>query len=243
MKFIIILILFCSSVLQARVLDMTRESLASFFNFSYATSTIKDEPFVKESSATSFSAEYATNLTNQFGLIYLTKYMGLRFGFEIFKPTSLDEVEAKSSGSKVYKFHTRMNGFGPIGGIDLNLYTSSFQRVYFFGYAGSISLNMTSEYYEVGISPNGNHQAEIKGTGSLAGGGLGYEVAVFDTTTLELQLAYRQMTVSNLTYVKATTTFTGTKAVGDPVEDTDGNRRSISFTGYYAALGFRFYLF
>lgn len=240
----VVTILVWSNHIEARVFEMGRESLGSYLLFGASTPVIRNDPFYNESSAGQFSAEYNTAYLTDFGMIYQTKWVGLRFGFEIARPNSIDNGQAKTnSGANLYKYNNTINMFGYMAGLDINLVTTTETRTYIFGFGGAISLTMATDYHSVNISPNVRHQANVKGNGTLAGGGMGFEILMFDASTFTMEGGYRQLKFNSLTYTSATTTFTGAKAIGDTVQDVDGNTRTINMSGPYLSIGFRTYMF
>ena len=62
-----------ASLTQARVFDMSDASFGGYFNATYGNSGVGTDYFKNESSATSYSGGFKTNLGGEFGFIYNTR--------------------------------------------------------------------------------------------------------------------------------------------------------------------------
>lgn len=236
---------FVSLTAQARVFDMTKEQFASYLVFSGGPSAIADAAFAKESAATDSNGSVALNTSFEFGFLYVTKTVSWRFGFEVMKPSALPDVTATNAGgTALYHVKSDVIGYYPKLGLELNLKTTGSSRIFLTGAAGTTSLNVTNEYSELTIAPHTDFTMKYKGNATTWSAGLGYEFAAFDTTTLVFEAGYRKMNVDKLVYSEAVpASFDVAHAAGDSVTRTDGDPRGIDLTGYYASLGFRFFLF
>lgn len=241
----ILLVLMASSTSYGRVFDMNRETFASYFSGNYGTSKIANSANKDESSATTFNDSVSTNTGGEFGFLYTSKYIGWRFGFEVLKPPAISPV-ASAGGTDLYTVKSDLLVYIPKLGIDITLFGRGSTKYYFGGYAGTASITMTNTYSLVTATPPGDHTVTAKGAANLMGGHLGLETLMADTTTFVLELGYRVLNFTELKYAKDVTTFSspgaGAVVSGDIVKDTNANNRTIDFTGYYAAVGFRFYL-
>lgn len=229
---------------EARVFNINNESFASYFNITGATSSIGDNAFAGEASSTdTYSGKVSNNYSGEFGFLYATPAVSLRFGFEIFKPSALKDVTATNSGgTDIYKVSSDITAYAPKLGLEINLQKTATFRAFLAAYAGAGSISYKNDYSIMSYPSVNDHTVEAKGSGTLYGGSLGVENHMTDTTTYVFELGYRQMKFENLKYNKDVTTFSGSKTAGDPVLDADGNKRVIDFTGGYISLGFRFYM-
>lgn len=228
---------------EARVFKMGNEEFSSYFLVTYGPSLVKDSAFLNESSATAYDKSSTVNTSGEFGFTYAVGAIGWRIGFEMIKPTVLADVSATNAGgTTLYQLKSESSVYAPKLGLELYLWRRETKRIFIFGYSGTASLALKNDYTSVTIAPSATHSAEMKGAANLAGGGIGYEGLMFDTTTFIFELGYRTLTFPSMTYTKAVTTFSGAKVIGDPVLDTLGAARSMSYTGYYGTIGFRFWL-
>lgn len=229
-----------------RVFDLNQERFSSYLFFNAAQGSLKDSPWVLESSATSTDNSYSTALGGilggEFGFTYKVETMAWRFGFEIIKPQKLKAISATQSGSTVYQLDSDVTGYAPKIGLELSAWRNNSQRVFIFAYVGSANISLKNEYSSLTIAPNVDHAVEMTGTGNLIGGGFGYEIAAFDTTSFVLETAYRSLKVGDFKYSKDVTTFSGAVTSGSTVLKTDGEKRSVDLSGLYVTLGFRFWL-
>ncbi|MBL7671348.1 MAG: hypothetical protein JNM39_12765 [Bdellovibrionaceae bacterium] len=231
---------------QARVFNLPQEQFSSYLLVNGSSAPLADSPWVLESAATGTSKSYSTVTGGEFGFIFTSRMIGWRFGFEIFKPAKLNDIEATQGGATVYNVSSDMTGYAPKLGIEITPWITPRQKAFLFGYVGTASLTLKNDYTSLTIAPNSDHTVEMTGTGSLTGGGVGYEIHFFDTTTFLLEAAYRTLKIDELTYSKAVTTFSspgeGSVVPGQPVLKTDGTKRTIDFSGPYVTVGLRFWL-
>lgn len=230
---------------QARVFSLNREKFASYLLFNYGTSKIADNTIYKEeATATAYSEDVKTNLGGEFGFIYATELISWRFGFEILKPAAINSTATNAGGTAIYDVKSDITGFLPKLGLEINLKTTPTLRVYAFGYVGQTSVTIQNDHTNVTVAPNTAFTTKYKGNCNAKGGGLAFEFSSFDTSTLVLEVGYRDMFIDKLTYSEAVTDFGGARAPGDNATWAgDGKAREIDLGGPYAALGFRFYLF
>lgn len=231
---------------QARVFSLDKESFASYLTFSYGSSKVLDNAFYSETaSGTASSDEVKTNLGGEFGFVYATKTINWRFGFEILKPAVVTATVSNAAGTALYDVKSDVTGFLPKLGVEINLKTTPTYRVLLFGYVGQTSVTIQNDYSNLTIAPNANFTTKYKGNCSTKGGGLAVEFAAFDTSTLALELGYRDSFIDKIVYAGDVTDFGGARTAGDRANwvAEDGKAREIDFSGAYVSAGFRFYLF
>jgi len=229
---------------EARVFNMTNEKFASYFLLTGGTSLIEKNAFAGEAAMTdTYSAAVAYNYTGEFGFLYATPSVSLRFGFEVFKPSTLSEViVTNASAVDTYTLNSSITGYAPKLGLEINLQRTPTYRAFISAYAGQGSVSYKNDYTILNYGGVSDHSVDAKGSGTLYGGTLGVESHMTDTTTYMFEFGYRQMKVENLKYSKDVTTFSGAKVAGDDVVDAGGTKRVLDFTGGYISLGFRFYM-
>lgn len=207
---------------------------------------LNDAPWVLESGATSTNQSFSTVTSGEFGFTTTTQTLGWRFGFEIFKPAKLTEIVASDASGAVYSLASDVTGYAPKMGLEIVPWMRNLQKIYLFGYIGSATLTIKNDYSGLSIAPGVDHTVEMTGTGSLTGGGIGYEVHFFDTTTFLAEASYRVLKINSLSYSKAATTFSGpgegTVVPGQAVFKTDGSSRGIDLSGATVSVGLRFWL-
>lgn len=241
-----LLILSAVPAAQARVFNLAKESFASYLSFGYGpVNTARDAAFAGASSAPSSYTGQLTNMTGgEFGFISAGPIFSWKFGFEVIKPPVVVST-ARSSSASLYEVKSDITGFMPKIGLEINFATTGAVRYYLSSYAGPASFTVTNDYSSVNIAPNTSFTEKMKGNAQAWGAALGFEFAAFDTTSVNLEAGYRRMMVNELVYGAAISAdFSGSaRAVGDPVNLANGERRKIDFSGFYATLGARFWLF
>jgi hypothetical protein len=222
---------------QARVLDINAEKFATYFAVTGGPSALKQSAFLDEANpAYTYDKKVDYNYSGEFGLLYSVGKIGFRFGFEIFKPSTLSDVNASNGGATAYTFNSSYTAYAPKVGLEINLYKDSNSRAFIAGYAGAASVGVKNDY--------DTHSEEMKGNGTLYGGGAGYEGPLADNTTFVLEAGYRALKFEKLTYSKDVPSAItgGSHIAGDPVNDVNGQARTLNFGGMYLSVGFRFYL-
>lgn len=242
--FLALIILISQEFAQARVFSMGNESFAGYLLLTDGISAVKDQAFAKESSATAYDNDFKYNMGGEFGFSYITGRAGWRFGFEIIKPATLNGVSATNAGgTELYQVKSDLSCYIPKLGLELIVRQTPTMRMAIFGYGGTASLAMKNDYTNVTIAPSADFSVEAKSAANLMGGGLLTEFHTMDSTTLMIELGYRDLKFKEIKYSKNVAAgFNGAITAGDLVLDTDGSNRTISFSGAYLSLGFRFWL-
>lgn len=235
-------VLFISKA-DARVFSLQDTQFAGYFSGSYGNSTIKDSFFESESSATSFSKGFKTNMGGDFGFIYQSGYVGWIFGFEVIKPTKISGGTASSSGTQRYTYDSDIFVFAPKAGLEVTVYQHQNFRISINGSVGTASVTTENKYKSVTIAPNADFTAKGEGTAAMITSGAGLEWYMADNATFVFQLQYRDLKFDKLKYSEAVTTFQGAQADGATMLKTDGSKRKLNFTGLFTNVGFRFWLF
>ncbi|NUM57493.1 MAG: hypothetical protein HUU56_02615 [Bdellovibrionaceae bacterium] len=236
-------ICFLTLQLHARVLSLSDESFASFFSGEMSTSAVKTSPFSDLiNGSENYSSEYKNGYGGEFGFIYSTPYVGWRFSFEFLKPSKLSGVEGSNAGAVNYLVASDITSVAPKVGIELHLSKKSNSRLYLFGFYGSANLTMINTYTGLTVSPNADYEANFKASSSVYGGGIGWEWAFVDTTTLGLELGYRSLSFKEIKFSKDTNSLQGSKVTGDLYQDYLGQNKSLNLSSSYIALAFRFWL-
>ena len=238
--------LLLSSVAEARVFDISKDSVAPYFLFTGGSSAVGKSAYENEVSGVNVSGNVGYNYSGEFGFMYSRKFANLRFGFEILKPQKLDNISGtNSSGTQLYTETSDILAYAPKLSVDINLHgTNEFRSFVSLsaGY-GSVTLKNSYSYTAAGSAayPGVDSSIEAKGTATLLAASLGYEGILSDTTTYVFEFGYRSLKFNSLEYSKAFTTMTGAVSSGDPMMN-GSSKRSIDLSGGFLSLGFRFYL-
>ncbi len=229
-------------VSEARVLNLSEERFASYFALEAGRSLLKTTPFDQNlASVESYSDEHKLNVGGEFGFVYSSPYIAWRFSFEILKPSKLQDVQGLAGTSAQYLVSSDVTAVAPKIGLQLHLNKKPNNRFYLYGYYGTSNLTMTETYSAV-VSPNSDHVVEAKGSSTVAGGGLGFEMSFVDTTAVIIEMGYRSLSFTEIKYSKDVSAFQGAKTAGDVLTNLNGENRSLNFSGYTVSIGFRFWL-
>ncbi len=233
---------------EARLFDINTETFAAYFRLNYAPSTLKKTTYEKSSP---FGETYSGDITaiygGEFGFVYSTRYLNVRFGLEVVRPPTLAVTASNSAGTKLYDLSSEITAVIPKIGIEYNIRQWHETRLFLNGNYGLGNLGMNNSYTFTSTGTaapmsGADYTEEGRGTAALTEGCIGLETLMFDTTTLVFDVGYRQLNFTSLTQNRSATTLNGAVAKGDTMLNTDGSKRSVNMTGTYAGLAFRFWI-
>ena len=240
---------FSGSVSYARVFDINTENFASYFRGQYGTTNLARLPFEPNSGTGAvYDLSYTTLNEYEFGFIYASRPMSLKFAIGVVKPPNLKEIKATSAaGTDWYTVNSNISVAVPKIGIELNIKQWPTGRLILFGDFGTGSATVENGYTftAAGSAAFNNivdYREEVKSNATCAEYGAGLEVFAFDTTTMLIDVGYRNLKFASFTHNVAATTFQGTVAKGDAAKNTDGTSRTLDFSGPFASISFRFWI-
>lgn len=232
-----------STAAQARVFNLTQEKFGSYLRLSGGPLAASDDLFLKESAADQFSKEFKQNISGEFGFVTVNGPFSLRFGFEVLRPSPLKDVTASNGTTDLYEVSRDLSAMIPKIGLDVNLVSRPKWRLFASVETGQAHLTIKNKYRELGIAPNADFDSEWKGQAQSLSGGMGVEYAAFDLTSVVLEIGYRQLKYTKLTYSQDITDLQGAHRAGDRVLLTDGENRQLNLSGMTVSLGARWWLF
>lgn len=234
---------------EARVFDINTENFASYFKGQYGTSSLAQLPFAPSGgNGTTYDSSYSSQMGYEFGFVYASRYMSMRFGFEVIKPPNLATIKGSdAAGSEWFTLNNNITVYAPKLGVEMNVKQWKESRLFLSIDYGSASGTIENSYKFTTAGSNqfggiADFREEIKGSAALMEYALGYELYLFDSTTVVFDAGYRQLTFATLSHNVATTTFQGAVAKGDPALNTDGSKRSYDLGGPFASIMFRFWI-
>lgn len=241
-----VLFLFFGSIAQARVFDINRESSAAYFGVNGGPSFLVKSAFENEAGTNvTYSAGVGYNYAGEFGFLASSPYLSARFGFEIIKPTALENVVASGASGDLYSEASEVVGYSPKFGIEFNLRKTNDSRSFILtsmGYA-TVTLRNTYTLTSAGSAayPGMSTILDARGGGALWAASLGQEMHLSDTTTFLFELGYRYLSIENLKYTNSGSYFGSSYASGDEVQN-NGSARKLNLSGSFVGVTFRFYL-
>lgn len=235
-------ILFVAQISEARIFDMKETGFGGFFSATQGSSSVGDDYFVGESTATEFSKGFKTNQGGEFGFIYNTGSVSWLFGLEIIKPPKTRGV-ASTSGTANYSYSAEVSAYAPKFGLELVFYQDKNYRVFANGTFGTGSLTTKTQYTGLTIAPNTDFSIEGKGSANLMSYSIGTEFHWTDNTTVVLALGQRKLNFSKIKYLDdVATSFNGAHSKGDQIKKVDGSDLEYDFSNTYLTLGLRFWI-
>lgn len=250
MKSLFFVLIFFSSLAQARVFNFSGEKFAPYIRGIYSPTSTGDQSFANSSgSGNTFSTKYSAYNSFEFGFAYKIRDLRIRFGFEALKPSALKEiVGSDAGGTQLYSLDNDIMGYAPKIGFELNIREWSTSRIYIAGDYGAMSMTVKNTYAFTAAGQSAyptmvDFTEELKGSGQAIDGALGFETLMFDTTTLAVELGYRTLSIANLKHNKDYISFQGAVVKGDGARNDDGSERSLGMNNLYVAAAFRFWIF
>lgn len=234
---------------QARVFDINSENFASYLRFQQGNSSLAKTPFAPASGASAeFDQSISTQMGYEFGFVYSAKYLNVRFAIEVLKPPNYQTIKgAAADGTEWLTLNNNITVAVPKIGIEANVKQWKTSRFFLAVDYGSASATIENSYKmtAAGSAQFGglaDFREEVKGNGSMLSYSMGYEFFAFDTTTLMLDVGYRQLQIKSFSHSIESTGFQGAVAKGAPALNTDGTERTANFDGAYASLSLRFWI-
>lgn len=234
---------------EARVFDINKESFASYLRVNGGTSLQADNSFAKSSgTGMSFDKSVKYNYGYEFGFLYASRYLGVRFGIEVLRPDDLkDVVGSNAAGTSLYTFRSELSAVVPKMAFEFNLKQWSTSRWFLYAEAGQATVTLQNSYTFTTAGTTQFALADFReeGRGSVLtyAGGTGFETLLSDTTTIVFEAGYRQLTVNTLVHQTSVTAFGPTTVTkGDSMVNSDGSAREVNLNGAYAGLALRFYI-
>lgn len=242
-----IFLLIYSGTAEARVFDMSEEGFAPYIGGHYLlfSSGIDGDHVSSGGTGNTFDSTYTTGMAYEFGFTYGIQKIRLLFGLQYLKPPTMATIKGSdASGVEQYVLENDISGIIYKAGFEIDLKTWKESRLLLEAQYGSATITVSNTYT---FSPGyggalSNFKEEIKGTAPLIQAGLGWEFVGFDSTTMLMTMGYRQLAVSAFTHNKAITNFQGNTTIGSPANNDDGTARTMTLTGYYVSVLFRFWL-
>lgn len=238
----------CAS-LQARVFNLSNETIAPFLRVNYGTSQFTNQIFVNSLGAdTNVDKDFASILQGgELGLIITGPRLGFRLGVEILTPANINTNATSNAGAELYQFESGLTAITPRVGLDYAFrYTSTWKTgvavtggLSSISYKNSYTLNAAGEAAFPGIT---SFSEEGSATATQLEAALFFETLMNDTTTISLDLGYRSLNVTSFKYKEDFIDLAGTaKAKNDLASDADV-LKAANLSGVFLALTFRFYL-
>jgi hypothetical protein len=238
--FLFLSFIFFSFNTFARVFNLRNEEKAAYFSGTISNVTVGPNIYQNESFATSYSDGVRALTGGEFGLFRSGERAALKLGFEVLIPNDVKDAAASVNNVNQYKIKSTGIIYAPKIGVDLNLLYGFNFRWLLSGSVGWSRLNYKNSYTEV-LLPAGDHTVEYLADTLTWTGSTGLEFFMMDTTTAVVEIGYRSLNFSKMTYHKSVTTFSGDKNGGEEVKNLDGSPRTANFGGVFGSVSFRFY--
>jgi hypothetical protein len=248
-SFFFVVFLVGAGVTEARVFDMNAEKFAGYFKAQYAPSVVKQTAFAL---ASNNGEVYDNSLTTlyggEFGFIYSSRFINMRFGIEAIRPPTLKVNATNTGGTALYEVDSDVSVVIPKVGFEFNIRQRNTSRFFLnvnYG-QGNLGLVNTYTFAAAGTALTGKTDYTEDGRGSAMNldGALAYETLLADSTTMVIDVGYRSLKFPTITHNRDVNNISqGSVTKGTQMLNADGSARGLDFTGYYASLMFRFWVY
>ena len=235
---------------SARVFSFKNETLAGYFRGSMAMSRLERSPysFTTDSTVQYSGDKHIYNYSGEIGfLINIGEMTTFRVGVELIQSKESQVVGSNNSGTKLFDLVSDVFVFNTTGTLEYHFYRTDTSRLSVFAGIGlsSVSMDLDYTFTPDGLSAFGlGSDYSDKSSSYIIGGhgGIQYEFLFADTATMALESGFRHLPVSKLNYEQGASTVYGPVTQGSQTRNSDGSDRTLDLSGFYLALGFRFYL-
>lgn len=244
---IVIFLALLSSTAQARKYDMKNEVFATYFGGGFGPSNVSDHAFGMAAGAGVQTDQVVrSNFSGEFGVLLAISKFNIRLAGEYLVGRALNGVKGSAGATEYYQLDSKITAFVPMALIETEIWSKTETRLVVGGGLGlaSVSLDQEYEMTATGATNLGVASYIEKASASVPTwrAYIGGETLFVDTTTVALELGYRELKVESLQSSKDATSLTGQQSTGANIINMDGSQRSFDLGGAYANIYFRFYL-
>jgi hypothetical protein len=244
---IVIVLTLLSSAAQARKFDMKNEVFATYFGGGFGPSNVSDHAFgMAAGTGVQTDQLVRSNFSGEFGVLFAISRFNVRLAGEYLVGRALTGVKGNSGTTEFYELDSKITAFVPMALIETEIWSKMETRLVLGGGLGMASVSLDQEYEMTAAGVTGLGVASYieKASASVSTwrAYIGGETLFVDTTTVALELGYRELKVGALQSTKDTTSLTGSQTTGTTLINMDGSPRSFDLGGAYANIYFRFYL-
>lgn len=236
-----------SSTALARKFDMKSEVFATYFGGGFGPSNVSDHAFGMAAGADVQTDQIVrSNFSGEFGILFAISRFNVRIAGEYLVGRALAGVKGSSGTTEYYQLGSKITAFVPMALIEAEIWSKMETRLVLGGGLGmaSVSLDQDYEMTTAGTAALGVASYTEKASTSVSTwrAYIGGETLFVDSTTVALELGYRELKVGAMQSTKDTTSLTGQQSLGTTLVNMDGSARSFDLGGAYANIYFRFYL-
>lgn len=244
---VLLLILFFGGEANARKFDMKNEVFATYFGGGFGPSNVSDHAFgMAAGTGVQTDQIVRSNFSGEFGVLFALSKLNVRLAGEYLVGRALTGVKGNAGSTEYYDLDSKITAFVPMALVETEIWSASETRIVLGGGLGMASVSLDQEYEmtATGATNLGVASYIEKASASVSTwrAYLGGETLFVDTTTVAIELGYRDLKVGSLQSTKATSSLTGAQSAGTTLINMDGSSRSFDLGGAYANIYFRFYL-
>lgn len=233
---------------QARVFNLNNENFAAYVRGTYGPTFENTLNSQSSGNNVSLDSKHLYNLSGEFGFIYASPWVNVRFGLEVLKPRDIEnETGRNASGTELYSMTSEVSVMIPKFALEMNVYHLDTARVYVSAGAGYANLAARNSYTmtSAGTSAFGMTEfyEDLRGGAMAFEGTVAYERLLTDSTTFVLEGGYRNMRFNDIKHNRDVTTISqGAVVKGDQAKTMDGSPRALNLSNWYAGLALRFWI-
>jgi hypothetical protein len=228
---------------------MSGERFATYLKAQYAPTNIKKSAF---ENASSHGEVYDSEMTflygGEFGFLYKNANVGMRFGLEVIRPPTTKANAADAAGTALYALNSDVSVVIPKIGFEYKIKQWHESRLYVSANYGSANLGLTNAYTFTAAgttaTSKSDYTEEGRGSATTYDGALGFETLLVDNTTISFEVGYRSLNFSVINHSRdADTIAQNSVTKGTQMLNADGTARTLNFSGDFANIVLRFWVF
>ncbi len=241
-------ILLAMMTAQARVFNINDESFAAYVRGSLGPKVENTLNSQSSGNGVILDSNHAADVSGEFGFLYASPYMNVRFGLEVLKPTDIKDAIAKNStDAELYSMTSEISVMIPKFAVEVNAYRWPVSRVYISAGAGYANLAARNSYTmtTAGTTAFGgltDFYEDLRGGAMAFEGTVGYEHLLTDSTTVVLEGGYRSLVFDDIRHNRDVTGFQGAVVKNDRARTMSGDPRTLNLSNYFAGLALRFWI-
>lgn len=233
---------------DAKMFSFNNQNVAAYVRGGAGMSRLHQDAFANSSGNFEFSDdEVAYNFSGELGFQYTIGSLAFRLGVEAIRPKELDISAQTSAGVDMFTVSSSVFAYAPMITMEYVLTTWGGTRFYGFAGGGYSTVTFNNKYV---VTPVAQGTLSVGPTYTEKGlatampiiAGTGFETLFTDNVTFSLDVGYRHMVVTKFKHQAAGAIIGGTVAKGDPINNMDGDARTLDLGGAMINASFKFYM-
>ncbi len=233
---------------QARVFEIEKESFAAYLRGSFSpTPLINTLNSDSKGNGVNLDSQHPYNISGEFGFVYSTPSVDLRFGLEVIRPPDLKAQSGVDAGAtNLYSLTSEVSVLAPKISAEFTVKKWTESKLYVQLGAGYASLAARNSYAFTAAGKTqfglNDFYEDLRAGAPLYEGSFGFESYLTNATTYVIEGGYRALNFTSVKHNSVVTTFQGPVTKGSAATNMDGSNRSFNLSNYFVGFALRFWL-